>query len=169
MRGRDGFARPTRCRGGLRLSAALRPSKCSSVRAVTIRPFAFVRLLWPLLTSPLLSRQIAPAVVRCERTRTEISSGKACLLLADPPNLPRRCGMTIGLPRPWPGDPTCNGLIFGFCTSSPGLRHRLSSDSASRRTPLLKASHTEHTRPKGLPHIRQFSSEFVACKAVRAG
>jgi hypothetical protein len=69
-------------------------------------------------------------------TEPEISSGKTRLLLADPPNLPHRFGMTIGFPRPWPGGPTCNGLIFGFCTSNPRFRHRLSSDPASRRAPL---------------------------------
>ena len=47
------------------------------------------RTLWPLLTSPPLSCCIAAAVVRCERTRTKISSGKTRLLLADPSDLPR--------------------------------------------------------------------------------
>ena len=47
-----------------------------------------VRLLWPLLTSLLLSRRIAPTVVRCVRTRAETSSGKTCLLLSDPADLP---------------------------------------------------------------------------------
>ena len=47
-----------------------------------------VRLLWPRLTSRLLSRRIAPAVVRCVRTRAEISSGKTGLLLSDPVDLP---------------------------------------------------------------------------------
>src|SRR5580658_9864684 len=53
-----------------------------------------VRLLWPLLTSLLLSRRIAPTVVRCVRTRAEIrngrdaSSGKTCLLLSDSADLP---------------------------------------------------------------------------------
>src|ERR1700688_655115 len=44
--------------------------------------------------------------------------------------------MTIGLPRPWPGDPRCVGLISASCTSRPRFRHQLSSDPASRRTPL---------------------------------
>jgi hypothetical protein len=46
------------------------------------------RTLRPLLTSRLLSRWIAPAVVRCVRTRAEISSGNTCLLLPRPPDLP---------------------------------------------------------------------------------
>ena len=44
--------------------------------------------------------------------------------------------MTIGRPRPWPGDPHYVGLVSASCTSHPGFRHRLSSDPASRRTPL---------------------------------
>jgi hypothetical protein len=48
-----------------------------------------VRLLWPLLTSRLLSRAITRLVVRYGRTRAEISSGKAWLLLVDPSDLPR--------------------------------------------------------------------------------
>ena len=47
-------------------------------------------LVRPLLTSPSLSRCITAAVVRCEWTEEEISSGKACLLLADPSDLPHR-------------------------------------------------------------------------------
>jgi hypothetical protein len=46
------------------------------------------RTLRPLLTPLPLSRRIAAAVVRGERTRAEISSGKACLLLVDPSDLP---------------------------------------------------------------------------------
>jgi hypothetical protein len=83
-----------RC-GAVRLSAApafiesfhlLLASEDSALRRV--------RLLWPLLTSLLLSRRIAPTVVRCVRTRAEIrngravSSGKTCLLLSDPADLP---------------------------------------------------------------------------------
>jgi hypothetical protein len=49
------------------------------------RSTPLVRLL---LTSLLLSRPVARAVVRCERTTAEISSGKAYLLLADSSDLP---------------------------------------------------------------------------------
>ena len=60
-----------------------------------------VRLLWPLLTSLLLSRRIAPTVVRCVRTRAETSSGKTCLLLSDPADLhSRRSGQLLGFPVP---------------------------------------------------------------------
>ena len=97
-----------------------------------------VRLLWPLLTSLLLSRRIAPTVVRCVRTRAETSSGKTCLLLSDPADLPRSVPDNYWLPRPWPGSPRYNGLISASCTSHPRFRHRLSSDPASRTTPLLR-------------------------------
>jgi len=70
------------------------------------------------------------------RTEPEISSGKAGLLLADPSDLPHSFRMTIGHPRPWPGDPSCKGLISASCTSHPRFRRRLSSDPASRRAPL---------------------------------
>ena len=95
-----------------------------------------VRLLWLLLTSPPLSRGIAAPVVRCERTKTEISSGKACLLLVDSSDLPHSVRMTIGLPHPWLGDPGCKGLLSASCTSNPRFRRWLSSDPASRRAPL---------------------------------
>jgi hypothetical protein len=62
-------------------------------------------LVRPLLTSPLLSRCIAASVVRCERTRTETSRGKTCLLLPDSSDLPCGFRMTIGHSRPWPGYP----------------------------------------------------------------
>src|ERR1700730_15518300 len=97
-----------------------------------------VGLLWRLLTSLLLSPGITAAVVRCERTRAEISRGKTCLLLPNASDLPATFRMTIGLPRPWPGDPTLHGLVSASCTSRPKFRRRLSSDSASRRTPLLR-------------------------------
>ena len=115
----------------LRVHRNLPSAPC--IKDLALRP---VRLLWPLLTSPPLSRPVARAVVQCVRTTTEISSDKACLLLADPSDLPHSFRMTIGLPRPWPGDPSCKGLISASCTSNPRFRHGLSSDSASRRTPL---------------------------------
>src|SRR5271155_5740194 len=46
--------------------------------------------------------------------------------------------MTIGRSRPWPGYPRHTGLVSAFYTSNPRFRHRLSSDPASRRTPLLR-------------------------------
>ena len=46
--------------------------------------------------------------------------------------------MTIGHPRPWPGYPHHTGLVSASYTSNPRFRHQLSSDSASRRTPLLR-------------------------------
>src|ERR1035438_2414940 len=46
--------------------------------------------------------------------------------------------MTMGHPRPWPGYPRHTGLISACCTSHPRFRHRLSSDPASRRAPLLR-------------------------------
>src|ERR1700676_1575388 len=44
--------------------------------------------------------------------------------------------MTKGHPRPWPGLPRHAGLISASYTSHPRFRHQLSSDPASRRTPL---------------------------------
>src|SRR5580700_8844487 len=51
--------------------------------------------------------------------------------------------MTIGHPRRWPGYPHHTGLISAAMTdviatysSNPRFRHQLSSDPASRRTPL---------------------------------
>jgi hypothetical protein len=46
--------------------------------------------------------------------------------------------MTIGRSRPWPGYPRHTGLVSASCTSNPRFRHRLSSDPASRRAPLLR-------------------------------
>jgi hypothetical protein len=97
-----------------------------------------VGLLWPLLTSPTPSRRVAPAVVRCSgQDRRPLEVRRAFF------SRTRRIyhaafRMTIGRPRPWPGYPRHLGLISASCTSRPRFRHRLSSDSASRRTPLLR-------------------------------
>jgi hypothetical protein len=61
------------------------PPSAPCINHSALRPAG---LLWPLLTFLRLSRRIAAAVVRCERTDAEISSGKACLLLVDPSDLP---------------------------------------------------------------------------------
>jgi len=122
-------------------------------------------LLWLLLTSPPLSRGIAGAVVRCERTKTEISSGKACLLLADPPDLPR------SIPNDHRASPSLAGwpntamasypvsvrrvrdFVIGFlrippCGGHPCLDGWFRSSRSMGDFHPLNASHTEHTRPK---------------------
>ena len=102
-----------------------------ALKDLALRP---VRLLWPLLTSPPPSRPVARAVVQCVRTTAEIS-GKACLLLADPSDLPHSFRMTIGLPRPWPGDPSCKRPHIRFLyvastiSSSAFFRFRLATDT----------------------------------------
>src|SRR5713226_5465927 len=58
--------------------------------------------------------------------------------------------MTIGHPRPWPGYPRHAGLVSAFCTSNPRFRHQLSSDPASRRTPLLRRMVPVITAHRGL-------------------
>src|SRR5580658_6763851 len=63
-----------------------RPS-APRIKDSALRP---VGLLWLLLTSPSLSRRIAAAVVRCERTGMETSRGKTRLLLPYASDLP--CG-----------------------------------------------------------------------------
>src|SRR5260370_37800957 len=75
-----------------------------------------VRLLWPLLTSLLLSLRISPTVVPCVGTRVEISSGKTCLLLANAADLPHdvlndywASPSLAGGPTPqWP----CTGFLY---------------------------------------------------------
>ena len=94
---------------------------------------------WATTTSADFSAPVPPHCCRsspCERTETEISSGKAYLLLTDPSDLPTVFRMTIGLPRPWPGDQHCKASNPLPVTSSPRFRRRLSSDPASRQTPL---------------------------------
>src|SRR5436309_7571401 len=59
--------------------------------------------------------------------------------------------MTIGRPRPWPGYPRHTGLISASYTSNPRFRHRLSSDPASRRAPLLRRMVPVITVHRGLP------------------
>src|SRR5579863_9840380 len=66
--------------------------------------------------------------------------------------------MTIGRPRPWPSCPHHAGLIsatmtgvIATCSSHPRLRHRLSSDPASRRAPLLRRMVPVITVHRGLP------------------
>ena len=102
-----------------------------------------VRLLWPLLTSLLLSRRIAPTVVRCVRTRAETSSGKTCLLLSDPADLPPSVPDNYWASPSLAGFPTLKRpyihfLISTSCASHPRFRHRLSSDPALRTKPLLR-------------------------------
>jgi len=112
------------------------------------------------------------------RTEPEISSGKAGLLLADPSDLPHSFRMTIGHPRPWPGDPSCKGLISASCTSHPRFRRRFSSDPPRGGHPCLagwfrslrsmgdfhplNTSHTEHTRPRACPTIAYWPLESRA-------
>ena len=72
-----------------------------------------VGLLWPLLTSLPLSRGIAPLVVRCVRTRAEISSGKTRLLLADPSDLPP------SVPNDYRASPSLAGLPNAATASYP--------------------------------------------------
>src|SRR5260370_29792184 len=68
--------------------------------------------------------------------------------------------MTMGHPRPWPGYPHHTGLIsaamtdvIATCSSHPRFRHQLSSDSVSRRTPLLRRMVPVITVHKGLPPL----------------
>lgn len=143
-----------------------------------------VRLLRPLLTSLLLSRPVARAVVRCERTTTEISSGKACLLLADPSDLPPQLRTTIGLPRPWPGDPTTKAsyplpvrrirdFVISFLQipsrdGHPCLDGWFRSSRSMGDFHPLNTSHTEHTRRKRLLHneLRRCKSGGGLCPAT---
>ena len=122
-----------------------------------------VRLLWLRLTSPLLSRAIARAVVRCVRTRAEISSGKACLLLADPSDLPysvpndnRASPSLAGLPNAemalYPlSVRRIHDFVVGFLQILPRGGHPCldgwfrSSRSMGDFHPL-NTSHTEHTK-----------------------
>jgi len=78
-----------------------------------IRPFSFAtrRLLWPLLTSPHPSRDVAAAVVVFATTDGETSQGKTCLF---PPALAgftcARVRIVIGRLRLWPDYPTAPAL-----------------------------------------------------------
>jgi len=75
-------------------------------------------------------------VVRFARTDGETSQGKLCILRSV------FAGFTTAVPNGYWASPTIAGLpddaglVSGFCSSNPSWGHRLSSDSASRRTPL---------------------------------
>ena len=95
-----------------------------------------VRLLWPLLTSRPLSRSITATVVRCAGPKPRSPQVRFVPFSRTRRIYPTAFRMTIGLSRRWPVHPRCTGLISASCTSNPRFRHRLSSDPASRRTPL---------------------------------
>src|SRR5258705_11918709 len=65
--------------------------------------------------------------------------------------------MTLGLTRRLPVDPRCQGLISASCTSLPRFRHRLSSDPASRRAPLLRRMVPVITVHRGLSPLECIS------------
>jgi hypothetical protein len=163
----DGFRPPQHRHDVNYFPAAPRSSKSPST-APCIEDWALrlVRLLWPLLTCPPLSRRVARSGSPVCWTTTEISSGKACLLLADAADLPHSFRMAIGLPRPWPGDPSWKGLyplsvrrlrdfVIGFLQIPPRGGHPCldgwfrSSRSMGDFHPL-NTSHTEHTRQECL-------------------
>jgi hypothetical protein len=162
--------RPFCCSAFIELFHLLLALKDSALRPV--------RLLWLRLTSPLLSRAIARAVVRCIRTRAEISSGKACLLLADPSDLP------YSVPNDNRASPSLAGLpnaemalyplsvrripdfVVGFLQIPPRGGHPCldgwfrSSRSMGDFHPL-NTSHTEHTR------VRPRLNTAVAARSSR--
>src|SRR5580693_5229128 len=70
--------------------------------------------------------------------------------------------MTIGHPRRWPGYPHHTGLISAAMTdviatysSNPRFRHQLSSDPASRRTPLPRRMVPVITVHRGLTPLER--------------
>ena len=152
--------RPFCCSAFIELFHLLLALKDSALRPV--------RLLWLRLTSPLLSRAIARAVVRCVRTRAEISSGKACLLLADPSDLPysvpndnRASPSLAGLPNAemalYPlSVRRIHDFVVGFLQIPPRGGHPCldgwfrSSRSMGDFHPL-NTSHTEHTKAEPYP------------------
>ena len=135
------------------------------------RPWLGPLLLWPLLTSPAPSRPVTRTVVRCSGQGWRSPQVRLAFFSQTRRIYPATFRMTIGLPRPWPGDPRCcrphpipvrriHNFVISFLQIPPRDGHPCldgwfrSSQSMGDFHPL-NASHTEHTKQECLLHVGQ--------------
>ncbi len=88
--------------------------------------------------------------IACSLAIIQISRGKTRFLPLVLPDLPWHLPNSYWASLSNARLPRCSGLLSGFCSSDPEFRLTLPSDSASRRTPLLRRTVPTVTARSGL-------------------